>query len=360
MIRIRDQKMKVLVVGCGLGGRKHIDIVRKSTRSVLAGIVAPLRDNNICYAHQIGVPIFSSINEALDLISVDSGIIASPNKYHHDHALSFIDRHLPILVEKPLATNLESAQSIVLNAKTRNVPVLVGHHRSYNPLLSIAREFINSDRFGKIVAMQGSALFRKPEYYFDDASWRRRIGGGPILINLIHDIGVMRHLCGEISSVFAFSSNKARGFEVEDTASISIRFENGALGSFLISDVAASNRSWELTTGENPSYPRLHGGTCYHIVGTNGSIDFPTLDTRYYDLQQSASWWKPFICESLSCPVVDPLEVQYAHFEDVVINDATPKVSAVSALENMLIANCIQESIALDTPIQIDMKRANI
>ena len=101
---------------------------------------------------------------------------------------------------------------------------------------------------GPIVAVVGTALFYKPDDYFDvGGGWRRQPGGGPILLNLIHEVNNLLSLVGDIVRVQAVTSNATRGFPVEDTAAMVFTFANGALGTFLLSDAAASPRSWEQT-----------------------------------------------------------------------------------------------------------------
>ncbi|MBU2759070.1 Gfo/Idh/MocA family protein [Acidithiobacillus sulfurivorans] len=348
------QKIRILLVGCGLGGRKHLELLAYSTRSILAAVVAPLRDSNLACASEMNVPLFASMEEALDRVEIDAAIIASPNNFHAEQTMLCINKGVPVLVEKPLTTDLWSAAAICRESKTRNVPVLVGHHRAYNPLLLAAKEFMNSEKFGEFVAMQGSALFRKPEHYFKEGPWRTRIGGGPILINLIHEIGVIRFLCGPISAVSVLASNARRRFDVEDTAAISIRFNNGALGTFVLSDIAASNRSWELATGENPAYPHSSDATCYHFAGTKGSLDFPTLQARFYESNDTASWWNPFMTEVLSSTPFDPLKRQLAHFEDVVTKKTEPLVPATIGFENMQVLEAIQQAILTGETINLD------
>jgi predicted dehydrogenase len=103
-----------------------------------------------------------------------------------------------------------------------------------------AQKLVRSGRLGRLVAVMGSATFFKPDLYFAEGPWRSQVGGGPILINMIHEVHNLRMLCGDIVAVQALASNAVRGHVVEDTVSISLRFSNGALGSFLLSDTAAA------------------------------------------------------------------------------------------------------------------------
>jgi predicted dehydrogenase len=347
------KKLRILLSGPGLMGRKHAELLARSEFSELAVVVAPRTPKNVEFGDLWGAPVFVSVDAALENVDVDAAIIASPNEFHCDQALACIDHRIPALVEKPLAADLRGASLISEKSRSSGVSILVGHHRTYSALLLAARNFIGSPRFGPLVAMQGSALFRKPEHYFKEGPWRTRIGGGPLLINLIHEIGIMQYLCGAIESVSARSSNERRGFEVEDTAVINLLFENGALGSFILSDIAASNKSWEMTSGENPAYPHFGDANCYHFAGTNGSLDFPTMKARFYAEDQEPSWWNEFQDQVLKIQPVDPLERQLAHFENVVHGLAEPIVPAEAGRANMRVLEAIKISILDGRPITV-------
>ncbi|MFT8720676.1 Gfo/Idh/MocA family protein [Acetobacter sp.] len=345
--------LRILLSGPGLIGRKHADLVAQSSRSKLAAIVAPLTAKNCAFAQERGVPIFDTIEKCLDLERIDAAIIASPNGYHYEQAMTCLDRSIPLLVEKPLATTSEEAREICVRSIACQTPVLVGHHRTYSSFLPAARDFINSSRFGKPVVMQGAALFYKPDDYFEDGPWRTKLGGGPILINMIHEVGIMQYLFGPIRSVWAESSNARRGFAVEDTAVMGFRFCNGALGTFILSDVAASNRSWEMTTGENPTYPCYRKTECYHFSGTQGSLDFPNFFFRSYGKENPASWWRDFEEGEISVTACDPLTEQFRHFEDVVLNLASPLMPASAGLSNIIVIEAIKMSLKEKCTIDI-------
>ena len=164
---------------------------------------------------------------------------------------------------------------------------------------------------GRLVGVNVIWCVRKPEAYFD-AAWRTQAGGGPVLINLIHEIDLLRFICGEISEVMALSANAVRGFEVEDSASVTLRFENGALGTILMSDTAPSPWSWERASGENhPTFPENQENPS-RFFGTEASMEFPRLKIWRYE--GALDWRSPIMAEAVSLPEVDVYDEQIAHF----------------------------------------------
>jgi predicted dehydrogenase len=166
-------------------------------------------------------------------------------------------------------------------------------------------------------------------------------GGGPILINLIHEIGNLRALVGEIVAVQAFASNATRGFDVEDTVAINLRFANGALGTFLLSDTAASPKSWEQTSRENNAYAACDDEDAYTIIGANGSLGVPTMRLRYYETRGDRSWFKPFTTRVEELQRDDPLARQIEHFVAVIRGAAEPLVTCRDGLANLRVTEAI-------------------
>jgi predicted dehydrogenase len=348
-----SDKLSILLSGPGLIGRQHARLINNHPECRLGAIVAPFHTANVEFAQELGVPLHTEIEEPLALDRFDAAIISSPNAFHAEQARACIRHRVPALVEKPVTDNLEAALGLANLSEDEGVPVLVGHHRTYSPLLEAAVRFLQSPQFGRAVALFGSALFFKPAHYFVDGPWRTKIGGGPILINFIHEIGLMRVLFGEIISVFADASNAVRGFEVEDTVAITLHFENGALGTFLLSDTAASDKSWEMTSGENPRYPHHPGSDCYHFAGSVGSLDFPSMTARCYKQDVDPSWWTSFEHSRLEFERSDPLTRQLDHFVEVIKKKAEPRVTARDGYRNMLVVQAIKESIAQGRLIQV-------
>jgi predicted dehydrogenase len=334
------RRLKIAVAGAGGIGRQHVERILRSPDCELAAIV-DLAPRAAEIANKAGIPLFTTLADLFAHVRLDGIILATPNQLHVEQGLACVAAGVTALIEKPLADSIDSGVRLCTAAARAKVKLLTGHHRQHSPIMAKAVEIARSGRLGRLVAVVGTAMFYKADSYYDDAPWRRQPGGGPILINMIHEIGNLRALCGEIAAVQAVASRAVRGFPVEDTVAISLRFANGALGTFMLSDTAASARSWEQTSQEDKIYPTYPDEDCYVIAGTDGSLAIPTMRLKVYANAAERSWWKPFQSETVALERADPLQRQLANFCAVIRGEAEPVVTAGDGLQNLRVVDAI-------------------
>lgn len=323
---------RLAVIGCGQIGRSHIARIRRTSGAVLAAI-SDSDPSAGDLADEIGVPYFAGRKALLSEVPLDGAVIATPNPTHAELGLACIKARVPALIEKPVSDRVEDAIVLADRSEAAGVPILVGHHRRHSPFIRKAREMVRSGALGSVVAISAVWLVKKPDAYFE-ADWRRGAGGGPILINLIHDIDCLRAIAGDIASVQAEISSARRGFEVEDSAAVILRMASGALATAVLSDAAPSPWSWELTAGEQTSYPfPMTGQDAYRFVGTKAALEVPTL--RVWRHSGAGDWLSPMASENIPVERVDPLEAQLAHFIDVIAGRAKPLIDARDAAETL-------------------------
>jgi len=351
------QKVRIAVAGAGLIGARHIEEIVASPNCALASLVDP-SPKAAELARKYDVALYPSIAECFAKDKPEGMIIATPNAMHVEQALACIEAGVPCLVEKPIAHTLAEGERLVAAAERANHKLLAGHHRPHSPILAKAVEIVKSGVLGRIVGVIGSAVFYKPDadgYYDPPYEWRRMPGGGPILINMVHEVGNLRAMVGEIVAVQAFASNATRKFEVEDTVAINLRFANGALGTFLLSDTAASPKSWEQTSQENKAYATYPDEDAYVIIGNRGSLAVPTMRLRRYDRDEDRSWFKPFKSETFPLERADPLARQVLHFGRVIRGEESPLVSGRDGLQNLRVVEAIAHAAKTGTLVEIPL-----
>jgi len=246
--------MPVGVIGAGAIGKTHVDRALRHADVELVGIADPSPQAEE-FGRTVGVPWFADYEQMLDVARPRGVMIATPNVTHARIATDCLKRGVPLIVEKPIALTVEDAQHICDVSRSKDIPALVGHHRRYNPIVRHAKQVVDSGKLGRPVAATVLCTWRKPDEYFN-VEWRRQPGGGPVLMNAIHDIDLLRHLFGEFESVQAVVSNAVRGFVVEDTAAFVCKFRNGAVGTMTVSDTTPAPWNWDLNAGEGESFPR--------------------------------------------------------------------------------------------------------
>lgn len=344
--------LRIAVAGAGLMGRSHARLLADHAQTRLAAFVDPAAHGQ-ALGQEFGVPCHASLDELLARDKPDAVIIATPNDLHVPQALQALAQGVPVLLEKPVSATVAQGQLLLDAVQAAGARVLVGHHRAHSPIMAKAREVVQSGRLGRLVAVQGSATFYKPDRYFADGPWRAAPGGGPILINMIHEVHNLRMLCGEVAAVQAFGSNSVRGFAVEDSAVINLRFDSGVLGSFVLSDTAASARSWEQTSQENKAYPSYGDEDCYVLSGTLGTLAVPTMRLKTYADAQQASWWLPFELGEVDLVREDPLKRQLDHFVQIILGQAEPLVSVRDGLQNLRVVEAIAQAVRTGQAVQI-------
>lgn len=345
--RIAAATPRIAVVGVGLIGIRHAELVAASADAELAAVADP-SPAGPREAARLGTRHYPDYREMLERERLDGVYVAAPNQLHLEAGLACIRHGVPAVIEKPLADTLEAGAELVLAAEAAGVPLLVGHHRRYNPMVEATHELLAGGGLGRLVAVNAMWSVRKPGGYFD-AAWRRSAGGGPILINMIHDIDCLRHFCGEIAEVKAYGSSALRGFEVEDTAVVAIRFAGGALGTITLTDAAPSPWGWEAGSADNPGIAPS-GQNCYRFLGTEAALDFPNLTVWRGPGGGPADWSQPVSPQTLPRAGHEALPRQLEHFLAVIAGTAAPRVSAREGLATLAATLAVKEAIRTGRP----------
>lgn len=348
-----SMNVKIAVVGFGLIGKRHAAIINNSPDFTLCGVVDPVAESR-AEAEAMGAPAFDTIEDLFAGATPEGVVLATPTPLHIEQGLACIAHGCPVLIEKPIAVSAKDATRLTNAARQAGVPLLVGHHRRHNGMVQAAKEAIMSGAIGDIRAVQATCWFYKPDYYFDAAPWRKRHGAGPISVNLVHDVDLLRHFCGEVHSVRAISVPSRRGFDNEDLATAILQFENGAAATISVSDSIVAPWSWELTARENPAYPATNE-SCYLIGGSEGGLSIP--DLRVWRHDDGLDWWSPISATSLLCTKTDPLLTQMQHFADVILGKIEPLVSGEEGRKSLEVVEAITESAQQGIEVLIGVER---
>ena len=325
-------KTRIALAGMGLIGRKHAAAMAESDTVEMTAVVdADPATADLAAKH--GAVFHASLDALFERTEVDGVLLATPNALHASQGIACVERGLHILVEKPFATDVSEARALVEAGQAHGIPILAGHYRRFNSQVEQARDILASGAIGDLVGVSAIWAMKKHDAYYDVA-WRTEPGGGPILTNLIHDVDCLRWLCGEIVSVSAQSSSKTRGHAVEDSAAITLGFENGALGTILLSDAAPSPWAFEATTTENADFHHMDD-CCYRFMGDKGAFDFPLSRIWTYPDGVTPRWDNPMAKTHKPVGPGNPLRAQVEHFGRVIRGEEAPRTSAADGARTL-------------------------
>ncbi len=336
-------KVRLGVIGLGMIGKLHAETLCRIDELDFVA-VSDIDEKHRKTAETLGVKYYASYQEMIEKEKLDGVVAAVPNNLHLAVGRTCAEKGLHLLVEKPIAGTLAEADALCAAAKKNGVHLMIGHHRRHNPYINALRETIRGGGIGKLIGVNVVWAILKPKDYFTGPfTWRSLKGGGPILINVIHEIDNLRYVCGDITRLYAEVSNGARKFEVEDSIAISLRLENDAMATIFFTDSAPGNVAYETNTGENLFFYHAQK-TCYRYFGTEGTIDFPQLRRTFYANPAKAGWQHPLDETGLKVDRGDPYERQLRHFGRVIQGKELPICSGEDARKTLQVTLAVEES----------------
>ena len=137
--------MRVAVIGVGHLGRHHARILSRLEGAELTAVVDVLPERAAEIAASAGTRAVSDSREILDRI--DAVTVAVPTELHRDVALPFLERGIPVLVEKPMARSLAEADEMIAAARASGTVLAVGQTERFNPAVTAVMPLVTSPRF---------------------------------------------------------------------------------------------------------------------------------------------------------------------------------------------------------------------
>lgn len=291
--------IKIGIVGCGsIAIKRHIPEFNANPKCQIAGYLNPSKERCYELAKQYGGTVFQSLEELLADSSIDAVCICAPNKFHAEMAIQALKAGKHVLCEKPIATSILEAESMVGAFKNSKYCLMIAHDMKYSPFNQKAKEIIQSGRMGTVLSFSTSFGHGGPENWSVDKSlnswfFRKDAGINGVLGDLgIHKVHLISWLLDEkISEVSAFSETrdkrKCNGeqISVDDNCVCIMKTESGIIGTMTASwtyydeldmstIIHCSNGSIHIYEDEkNPLYVKMNNGEmqCFEDVDSNNS-----------------------------------------------------------------------------------------
>ena len=248
------------LVGCGRIAKRHSELL--GNRQIEGACLTAVCDTNISNAKKIGeefgVPFYQDMDIMMQNENIDVVVVLTPSGMHAENVVRLSKYGKDIMVEKPMALTLDSADDMINACDKNNCKLFVVKQNRFNVPVIKLREALDSGRFGKLVLGTVRVRWARHQPYYDQASWRGTwaMDGGVLTNQASHHVDMLEWMMGDVESVFARSTTALADIEAEDTAVVTLKFKNGALGVI------------EATTATRPT--NLEGSIS--ILGENGTV----------------------------------------------------------------------------------------
>jgi len=248
------------LVGCGRISKRHSELLghNQIKNAQLVAVCDNIFEKASNIGKQFNIPAYDNMDDMMLSEKIDVVAVLTPSGNHAKHVINLAKYGKHIMVEKPMALRLEDADSMIEACDHNNCRLFVIKQNRFNvPVLKLYDAYKNG-RFGKLVLGTVRVRWARHQSYYDQDSWRGTwlMDGGVLTNQASHHVDMLEWIMGDVESVFARATTALVDIEAEDTAVVTLKFKNGALGII------------EATTATRPS--DLEGSIS--ILGEKGNV----------------------------------------------------------------------------------------
>ena len=329
-------KLRVGLVGLGSMGRNHLRNLAARDDVTLAAVADPSEDALALAADQSGGRPYADPAEMLDEERLDALVVAAPTTLHHGIALHAIERGVPVLVEKPLATTVAEGRELVEAAGRRGVLLQVGHIERFNPAVLALGERLRGGALSRIFTIKTLRAGPFPA----------RIRDVGVAVDLAtHDVDIMCHLAGARPDRVYAETTQHIHTSHEDLVFGLLHFAGGTVG---LLDV-----NW-LTPEKQRRITVLGAEGMFQVDYLSQALTF-TRGTAELSPTFLDGYAPTFAGETVQLPVTpaEPLRRELDAFFDAIRTGGPAAVPGSDGLWAVALANLLLESAAAHRPVAV-------
>lgn len=341
LYRHQKRVMKYALIGCGRIATNHMKAAINNKLDILAvcDIRAEAMDN-LLKKHELqnsGIKNYTDYKTMLEECEPDLVSIATESGPHAEIAIYCIEKGINVIIEKPMAMNMEDANIIIQLSKEKNVKVSACHQNRFNIAIQELRKAIDEGRFGRLSHGSVHVRWNRDRSYYEQAPWRGtwKDDGGCLMNQCIHGIDLLRWMFGDIvEEVYGVTRQQFHDYlEAEDVGMAVLKFKNGAIATI---------------EGTTNVYPKNLEETLY-VFGEKGTVKIGGTSTNNIDVwdfedETEADTERKGFEEQTSNVYGNGHTSLFADMIDAIQNDREPYVNAEAGRNALEIVLAIYKS----------------
>jgi len=305
-------------------------------------------------AAEIGCPFYQDYRVMLAETKPDVAVIVTPHPSHPSIAIDCMRAGCHVLVEKPMAIDVASADQMIAEAEKNGRILAVNFQHRFRPAVEKARQLIVEGEIGPLVRTLSVEPWYRTAYYYRTADWRAKWtseGGGVLLNQAPHTLDILCHLAGPPSKVWGWTRTRYHAIEVEDTAQAMLEYPNGAPGYLTVSTVEVGVKPRIQIVGEKGAI---------ELVGNQLTIYRFTPSSRQHMLTSGEMFGQPeTVIETLDIPDTSGgHQAVYHDLKAALREGRRPRADGREGIMSLELANAITLSSYCGAPVTLPVDRA--